>query len=84
MMRESLSRGCPDAELCSVFDVGRVPPGNKIRYPHSFSLCICKAFMKEHLHCNFLNNLAPVVFLIVPFIPDTIIPMTKHKITARR
>lgn len=81
MMRQGVSAEATHVQLRSMFDVHRFLPGDKIRYPHSFSLCICKASRKEHLHCNFLSNLAPVVFLIVLFIPDTIIPMTKCSIT---
>lgn len=84
MMRQGISAEVVHMQLCSTFDRDRAPPGNKIRYPHSSSLCICKAFRKEHLHCNFLSNLAPVVFLIVPFIPDTVFPMTKCNNTEHR
>lgn len=43
----SPSRDYPCADLCSVSDVDRFPPGNKKRCPHSFSPGICKALGKN-------------------------------------
>ena len=83
MMRQGVSAEAIQMQSYVVYLMW-IDSHQEIRYPHSFSLCIFKALREEYLHWKFLGNSTPIVFLIVPFIPDTIIPKTKLKIIEHR